>query len=611
MIGSPEPSGLIRTSVGGNYRLPPRNTDVLYRLDVAYSRVGDAMSISSEGEQIRRLLQVGRALVAEHGTEAVLDRILEQAREITGARYAALGVLDERRQELERFIAIGIDPAARRDIGDLPRGRGVLGVLIQEPRPLRLADVSQHPRSYGFPLGHPDMRSFLGVPIVVRGQGWGNIYLTEKEGGGEFTEQDEEAVVILAQWAAIAIDNARLYEDSERRRHQLERAVRSLEAARDIADAVSGTSDLERVLELIVKRGRALVDARTVLIMLRQGDQLVVAATAGHAHDARGRHLPIDGSTSGQVLERGRPERFTDASSELRVGPSDLGVPDARSALLVPMLHRGGGIGVLAAFDHGPEAGTFSQEDEQLLRTFAASAAQAVALNRSVEADRLRSTIAAADAERSRWARELHDQTLQSLGGLRVALASALGKGEMATKDTAIRQAIEDIELEIANLRGIITDLRPSMLDDLGLVPAIEALLDRRRAAGLEIVDELALGDVVARDGGLDPLLETTIYRLVQESLTNIVKHASATRVRVSLTATDGEVRIEVQDNGVGFDPGEGTAGFGLAGMRERVYLAGGTLELESGETGTLVRARLPEHGAEAGWGAEAGRAVS
>ncbi|HTU86349.1 MAG TPA: GAF domain-containing sensor histidine kinase [Solirubrobacteraceae bacterium] len=569
------------------------------------------MSSASEGEQIRRLLEVGRALVAEHDTQAVLDRILDAAREITGARYAALGVLDETRQELERFITIGIDAATHSAIGDLPRGRGVLGVLIRDPRPLRLGDVGQHPESYGFPLGHPEMQTFLGVPIIVRGEGWGNLYLTEKEGGEEFTEQDEEAAVILAQWAATAIDNARLYEGSEERRQQLERAVRSLEAARDIADAVSGASDLDRVLELIVKRGRALVDARTVLILLREGDQLVVAASAGHAGHARGRRVPIAGSTSGQVLEQGRPARISDASSQLMVGPADLGVPGAHSALLVPMLHRGSGLGVLAVFDHGPEAGAFSQEDEQLLRTFASSAAQAVALNRSVEADRLRSTIAAADAERSRWARELHDQTLQSLGGLRVALSSVLGKGDVDTKDTAIRQAIEDIDGEIANLRGIITDLRPSMLDDLGLVPAIEALLDRRRDGGLEIAGELTLADVASRNGGLDPELETTIYRLVQESLTNVVKHARAGHVRVSVAAIDGEVRIEVQDDGVGFDPAKRNAGFGLAGMRERVYLAGGTVELESSDGGTLVRARLPQRVEDAPTAAATGRAAS
>ncbi len=552
------------------------------------------MRPSPQGDHLQRLLHVGRTLVAEHDPEAVLDRILEEAREVTGARYAALGVLNAQRTELERFVTAGMDAATRRAIGDLPRGRGVLGALIEDPRPLWLADVGKHPQSYGFPPAHPPMRTFLGVPIAIRGEAWGNLYLSEKEGGGEFTEEDEEAVVVLAQWAATAIENARLYDGSERRRKQLERAVRSLEAARDIADAISGASDLKRVLELIVKRGRALVDARSVLIMLRDRSELVVAATAGHSTGANGHRVPISGSTSGQVLERRRAERITDVASQLRIAPGDLGVPDAHSALLVPMLYRGNGLGVLAAFDHGPDRGAFAAEDEQLLRTFAASAANAVAINRSVEADRLRSAIAAADAERSRWARELHDQTLQALGGLRVVLATTLGRGDADAKDQAIRQAIEDIELEIGNLRGIITDLRPSMLDDLGLLPAVEALLERRRDAGLDIVSRIELPGQASAGAALAPELETTIYRLIQEALTNIAKHSGADSVSVSIDLIEEEVAVEVQDDGVGFDTTARTAGFGLAGMRERVYLAGGSLQIRSGTSGTVVSARLP-----------------
>lgn len=551
--------------------------------------------MSNYEDKLRRLLDVGRALVGELDPEAVLHRILEEARELTGASYAAVGVLDESRTKLERFLTVGIDAATHRAIGDLPRGRGVLGVLIDDPRPLRLADVGEHPRSYGFPGAHPQMHSFLGVPIVIRGEAWGNLYLTEKEGGGEFTEEDEDAVVLLAQWAATAIGNARLYKDSEHRRAQLERAVRSLEAARDIADAITGASDLGRILELIVKRGRALVDARTVLIMLREGDELVVAASAGHAREAPGHRVPISKSTSGEVLERGRPERIV--GSRLRVAPEQLGVPDARMALIVPMLHRGNGLGVLAAFDRGPDADPFTENDEQLLRTFAASAANAVALSRSVEADRLRSAIAAADAERKRWARELHDQTLQSLGGLRVSLASILGRGDVATKDERIRQAIEDIEFEIANLRGIISDLRPSLLDDLGLAPAIEAMVDRRRDAGLEMTSEIALADPVSGPVKLDPELETTVYRIVQEALTNAAKHAGADHARVAVSVSDGKLLIEVEDNGSGFDAHAPTSGFGLAGMRERVYLADGTLEIGPAHPGTLVRVRLPLRG--------------
>jgi signal transduction histidine kinase len=549
-------------------------------------------------DKLRRLLQVGRVLVGELDPEVVLDRILEEARAITGARYAALGVLDEERTKLERFLTRGIDLATRRVIGDLPRGRGVLGALIEDPRPLRLAEVGQHAQSYGFPAGHPPMDSFLGVPIMIRGRAWGNLYLTEKQGDGEFTEEDEEAAVVLAQWAGTAIENARLYESSERRRQEAERAVRSLEAARDIADAVGVIPELDRVLELIVKRGRALVGARTVLIMLRDGDELEVAAGAGYASSAQGRRIPIAGSTSGQVLERGRPERIGDVKRHLRIAAEELGVTHARTALLVPMLHHGSGIGVLLAFDRGEEGEEFAASDEQLLRTFAASASNAVALNRSVTADRLRSAIAAADAERGRWARELHDETLQALGGLRVLLASAARRGDAAANDEAMRLAIEDIEQAIDNLRAIITDLRPSLLDDLGLLPAIESLVERRRKGGLRIETKFALPTGETKDRVLAPELETTVYRFVQETLTNVVKHARANTARVRIEAVEAEIVVEVRDDGRGFDTTARTDGFGLAGIRERVYLAGGTLELHSDQEGTMVRAQLPARSA-------------
>jgi signal transduction histidine kinase len=553
------------------------------------------MSVVPPEDRTRRLLDVGRALVSELDTESVLERILREARTITRAQYAALGVLDERRSELGRFITSGLDrEATLRAIGELPHGRGVLGVLIEDPRPLRLEDVGEHPQSYGFPPGHPAMQTFLGVPIVIRGETWGNLYLTDKEGGQGFTQEDEDAVVVLAQWAATAIDNARLYEASERRRHEAERAVESLRAARDIAEAIGSEQDLERVLELIVERGRALVDARSVLIMLREGNELIVAASAGHATDTRGRRLPISGSTSGHVLERGRPERVTDVASHLRIKPEDLGVPDVHTALLVPMLSRGVGVGVLAAFDRGQDGASFTADDEELLRAFATSAANAVAIKRSVEADRLRAAISAADSERGRWARELHDQTLQSLGGLRVLLAAALRRGDAAATQQAIRQAVEDIELETDNLRAIITDLRPSLLDDLGLLPAIDALLERRRQAGLEIEGKLSLPDPERGGVSLDKELETTVYRLVQEALTNVAKHARASHARVSVGLAEGQLVVEIQDDGVGFDPAAQTSGFGVVGMRERVYLTDGTLEVQSNERGTTVRARLP-----------------
>jgi len=273
------------------------------------------MTATPEDLWLRRLLEVGRTLVTELDIEKVLDRVLATAREITGARYAALGILNERRTELEQFLTSGVDERARKAIGDLPRGRGVLGALIEDPAPLRLKDVSAHPSSYGFPMGHPVMRSFLGVPIVIRGEAWGNLYLTEKEQSAEFSEQDERAAVILADWAALAINNARLYEASEHRRQEAEKAVRGLEVTRDVAVAIGSEIALEHVLELIAKRGRALVDAKSLVIMLRDGVDLVVHASAGHVQNKRGARLPIAGSTSGQVLEQGRTERVADVDA--------------------------------------------------------------------------------------------------------------------------------------------------------------------------------------------------------------------------------------------------------------------------------------------------------
>ena len=255
-------------------------------------------------ERLLELIEVGRSLVGDLELERVLDNLLDRAREITGARYAALGILDERCEQLERFLTRGIDELTHRAIGNLPRGRGVLGVLISDPRPLRLDDVAGHPRSYGFPLNHPPMSSFLGVPVMIRGQAWGNLYLTEKEGGSGFTAADETAVVILADWAAIAIENARLLRaaSSSAATSSSERCAAWRRRRRSPRPS-AGETRLDRVLELIVKRARALVDARALVILLAEGDELVVAAQAGELPPGvAGLRLRIQGS-----LARRRP----------------------------------------------------------------------------------------------------------------------------------------------------------------------------------------------------------------------------------------------------------------------------------------------------------------
>src|SRR4051794_15652880 len=301
--------------------------------------------------RLRRLIDAGRGLISNLDVDAILQQLLDVAREVTGARYAAVGVLDDRRQELERFVTAGIDAATHRAIGDLPRGRGILGLLIEDPRPLRLDHLGDHPHSYGFPSGHPEMETFLGVPVVIREEVWGNLYLTEKAAGEPFSEADEESAIILADWAAIAIDNARLYASVEDRRDHLERAVRGLDTTVAIAQALGGETDLTRILELIVKRARALVGARTLVIMLEQENELVVAAGAGELRgNVHGQRLPVGDSVSGRVLRSGRAERIEDARAVLTRSLELLHF-EAESALLVPLSFRGRSVGVLAAYD--------------------------------------------------------------------------------------------------------------------------------------------------------------------------------------------------------------------------------------------------------------------
>jgi len=546
--------------------------------------------------RLRRLIDAGRGLLmASLDVDAVLRQLLDVARDVTGARYAAVGVLDSTRQELERFVTAGIDPDTHAEIGDLPRGRGILGLLIDEPQSLRLEHLGDHPRSYGFPSGHPPMETFLGVPVVIRDEVWGNLYLTEKDGGAPFSESDQESAVILADWAAIAIDNARLYTSVEQRRDHLERAVRGLDTAVAIAQALGGETDLDRILELIVKRARALVGARTLVIMLEHEDDLVFAAGAGDLPaGAEGKRMPVEGTVTGQVLRSQRSERLVDARSVLHISQELLGL-EADNALLAPLAFRGRSVGVLVAFDHlGDEAG-FDREDERLLGAFAASAATAVATGQSVEAQRLRESIEASEQERRRWARELHDETLQSLAGLRVGL-SAAQRGSEEELRTAVEAAIENLAEEITSLRTLIVELRPAALDEYGAGAAIESLAERTAARqGIDVVVNLDLAwERGAEPSRHTPELESTLYRLVQESLTNAVRHAGAGRVAIDVAEDDGSLDVAVTDDGQGFELESRTTGFGLMGMRERVKLAGGELEIQTGPSGTTVHARLP-----------------
>ncbi len=547
------------------------------------------------------ILDVARSVLAELDLDQVLDRVLESAQELTEARYAALGVLNESRTELSRFLTRGIDESAHAAIGALPRGRGVLGALISDPAPLRLDDVGRHPRSYGFPAGHPPMHSFLGVPIVVGGTPFGNLYLTEKAGGAEFSDVDAEAVAVLAEFAGVAIDHARRYTGASERRDELERTVAALEATTQIARAVGGETDLDVILELVAKRGRALVSARALLIELRQRNELVIAAGAGELPAGLiGQSVALEDTVASHAIRTGRAQRLEDELTRARFdehGLGRLGVK-ADGGLAVPLVFRGRTHGVLLALDRLHDGPAFSIEDERLLEAFAASAASAVATAQSIASEHSRQRLAAAEGERRRWARELHDETLQSLSALRIGLSTAGRSQRPDALPQAVGQAVAQLEEAIANLRALITDLRPAALDELGVQAALEGLAERSMRHGLEVDVSIDLHYEQGRERARHaPEVETAIYRIVQEALTNAHKHGAAKRAVVEVTEQGATVQLSVRDDGAGFDPEAETEteGFGLLGMRERIELLSGKLLLDSAPgRGTTVRASIP-----------------
>jgi two-component system cell cycle sensor histidine kinase/response regulator CckA len=338
---------------------------------------------------------VARGLLGELDVEVVLKGVLDAARELTSAGYAALGVLAEREKErsgggLARFITVGMDEQTRLEIGSLPRGLGVLGELIRSPAPLRLADVSAHPRSYGFPAGHPPMRTFLGVPVFVGGRPFGNLYLSEKAEGEQFTGEDEQAVVTLAELAGVAIENAQRYTETHQRRKELERTVAALQATTQVTRAIGDETNLDTVLGLVAKRGRALVSARALLIELHQGEEVLIAAGAGEVPAGLvGKRMSFAGTFAEQVVRTRSAVRIEDEVSRVRfneVGVGRLGIK-IRAGLVVPLLFHDRSYGALLALDSLRDDPEFSTEDAQLLEAFAASAATAVAIAHTVTTD--------------------------------------------------------------------------------------------------------------------------------------------------------------------------------------------------------------------------------
>jgi signal transduction histidine kinase len=539
------------------------------------------MNAVHESDRLRALVESGIALNSELSLDGVLERIVEAAARVTGAQYAALGVIDPTASGLERFVTYGITAEAETSIGDPPHGRGILGVLIRDARPLRLHDLTDDPRSVGFPPGHPEMHSFLGVPILLRGVAYGNLYLTEKA-GGDFTDEDEELLQLLAAQAAVAVENARLYEAATAWSQQLE-------SLNEVGAALVGELELEPLLDLIASRLRELIGARIVAIALPSAGALRIAAVDGDGAEALTAIETLETvSKTARVLERGRSERVDSLFEDPEVDQDVARRLGATTGLYVPLRARELTIGVLIAHDKRGRDPRFSSGDLRLAEQFALRASIAVDLSQRVARDSLRRVVAGQEVERRRLARELHDETGQALTSILLGLR--------ALEDANSGVSVEDLRALVVStlqdVRRLAVQLRPKALDDFGLVAALERLVETfAESSGIRAQLEARIGNE-----RLPAEVETTVYRIVQEALTNVVKHAGASEVSILLVRREGTLTAVVEDDGSGFDPDEVRSdSFGVEGMRERVALHDGRLTVESAPgSGTTLRLEVP-----------------
>ncbi len=538
----------------------------------------------------QRVLSAVMAILEQREPEGVIQEALRSARELTGARYAAIGILADDRKSLSRFITSGIDAATERSIGDRPRGRGVLGLLISDPRPIRLSKIGDHPSSYGFPLNHPPMHTFLGVPLINEGRPWGSFYLAEKDSGQQFTDDDESNLVSLARATVRAAVLADEHFQTRARLTELQRKAEALTASMDLARALGGEPDVTHITELIVKRARALTGAEGAVLGLMQGDTVTRVGVAGNlAGTLVGESVSIGGSSLVEgILRSGIPTRIARDSPEGKKIQKRFG---ATASILAPLTLRNQALGLILCVnchDDGPE---FSAHDAVLLEAFSASAAVALGTARSAEAQAIKRAIATSERERAHWARELHDQTLQELAAIKLLCGLAARASDADERSTLLQQATEQLDIAATDLRSLVTDLRPATLDALGLQSALELLVER--------LNQRADGDITfASDLALERMpteIESVVYRVVQEALNNALQHGGARAIGVEVAEHGSTIVASIVDDGSGFDPGTVRDGFGLIGMHERAELVDGELTIESSRgAGTRITLTVP-----------------
>lgn len=534
--------------------------------------VTEAQGVLAAQSRLRNLLRATRIVADELELSVVLERIVEAAVELVGARYGALGVIGPD-GSLEQFIHVGLAPELVAQIGHLPRGRGVLGALIDEQAPIRLEHLSDDPRSIGFPDGHPPMDSFLGVPVRVRNETFGNLYLTE-HADGPFSEEDQELLVALAATAGAAIDHARLYDETKRRQ-------RWAEASAEITAALL-SEHTEDSLDLLIERVSTLADADLVCIVtpVDESTLRVDRARGEFAMDAVGREFPRMGSASGRALEAGQPVL---AESTAFIDPR-LGM-----TIAVPLVPTGDVTGVLTA-SRTPQRPSFTESDLGMIADFAGQASVAIRL---VDAREDRERLALVD-ERARIARDLHDTVIQRLFGAGLGLQAIAGSTDAPTAARIVEQ--------IATLDAAIADIRTAIFAITSSPASAPTLRHRILDLFTELSTVVQEAPRLAFAGPVDLMVESDLaddlVAVVREGLTNVGRHAAATTTSVSITVDAGEVVVEIVDDGVGV-PAEPVRSSGTANLAARALARGGTFDLvPQSPRGTRLAWRVPIEGA-------------
>ncbi|HYZ54881.1 MAG TPA: GAF domain-containing protein [Streptosporangiaceae bacterium] len=535
-------------------------------------------------DRMHSLLEAVVAVGSGLDLETTLKRIVEAAVGLVDARYGALGVIGEG-QRLAGLVPVGLDEAAIKKIDHWPEGRGLLGLLIRDPRPLRLADIGAHPESSGFPAGHPPMESFLGVPVRVRDEVFGNLYLTGKRGGGEFTEDDEAVLVALGAAAGVAIENARLYEASRRQQ-------RWLQASAEVTTSLLSGADSGEVLAVVTRQVRELSRADLVVLALpeQEGRLLTIRFAEGEgAADVRGLVLPAEQSLSGHVLSNGSPIMVSDFAGDRRTAESVRGpMGHIGPAVLFPL---GGADEVRGVLTVGRHRGgmPFPEETANVVGSFAAQAGIALELAaRRSDAERL-----SLFEDRDRIARDLHDLVIQRLYATGMSLAGTvpmIGRPEVAIR---VQHAVDAMDETIKDIRAAIYALQSRAEKRPDLREAIAGVVEEMSATP-GFAPSLRLGGRLNEQ--ISPEVAEEMLTALREALSNAARHARASRVDVSVDVdTDGCLTVRVTDDGIGI-PADGRRS-GLRNLSRRAEKLGGELRLGAAGTdgtGTELVWRAP-----------------